>query len=248
MFTLWIIKLTTRPHDHISPIISQPWLESFILSLAAWCEKHNTLGEEKKKMDLPELLDFCYHSFLERGYDYLIWWLPVSEAELCVSAAAFYCSSYSKTALGPTNGRQCHSAQAAASHGAPLTQRLFCVTSISDSRNDSSVLEGGGRKKGKENGTVVGADCRSRAQSVCSQRCGMKSQKKTQRMWAELLQAPNSCSSSQAFYCAAAAARGKPPHHNKMEMRRKGEEMKAADLFVRFRGARIEEEKKNRNS
>lgn len=48
MFTLWIIKLTTRPRYHSSPIISQLWLGSFILSLAAWCEKHNALEEKKK--------------------------------------------------------------------------------------------------------------------------------------------------------------------------------------------------------
>lgn len=47
MFTLWIIKLTTRPHYHSSPIISQPWLGSFILLLAAWCEKHYALEKNK---------------------------------------------------------------------------------------------------------------------------------------------------------------------------------------------------------
>lgn len=41
---------------------------------------------------------------------------------------------------------QCHSARAIASHSVPLTQRLFCVTSISDSPNESSV-EGEKKKK-----------------------------------------------------------------------------------------------------
>lgn len=46
------------PLPHLT-IISQPWLESFILSLCAWCEKHNALGKKTRVLHLPELLGFC---------------------------------------------------------------------------------------------------------------------------------------------------------------------------------------------
>lgn len=94
----------------------------------------------------------------------------------------------------------------------------------------SHLLGGGGKKKQKKkNGTVVGTDCPSRAQSVCSLRCGMKSQRK-----------PKECELSFCRLAAAAAGalrpfiarqRGKPPYHNKMEMWWKGELTKAEGFF-----------------
>lgn len=108
----------------------------------------------------------------------------------------------------------------------PLTQRLFCVTSISDSPNESLVL-----KKGKKNGTVVSADCPSRTQSVCSLRCGMKLQKNPKECELSFCRLPTAAVAHRPFI---AWQQGKPPYHNKMEMRRKTEQRKAAEFLVVF--------------
>lgn len=88
-----------------------------------------------------------------------------------------------------------HGAHTVAQHG---SQRLYCVISISDSANESSVL--------KKNGTVVGADCPTRAQSVCSSRCGMKSQQKPKECELSFCRLPAAAALHRPFYCTAAAA------------------------------------------
>lgn len=83
-------------------------------------------------------------------------------------------------------------------------------------------------KKKKKNGTVVGSEYPSRAQSVCSLRCGMKSQRKPKECELSLCRLPAAAVAHRPFI---AWQQGKPPYHNKMEMRRKREQTKAAGLF-----------------
>lgn len=228
MFTLWIIKLTTRPHYHSSPIISQPWLGSFILSLAAWCEKHNALGKKQGFY----IFQSCWTSaisYLETDPDYLIWWLPVPEAKCSVSAATALLHPWRRSCSFPP-----------LSYGSSATVPMLLPHMVCHWHKGCSVsllfltalMSHRIWKKDKKNGTVVGADCPSRAQSVCSLRCGMKSQRKPKECELSFCRLPTAAAAHRPFI---AWQQGKPPYHNKMEMRRKREQTKAA-VFCTFTG------------
>lgn len=130
--------------------------------------------------------------------------------------------------LSPANAqKQCHSPHAVSSLGAPLTQRLLCVSSISHSPNESSVLKKKEKKTKKQMAlwSVLIALAEPR---VCSLRCGMKSQRKPKECELSFCRLPTAAVAHRTFI---AWQQGKPPYHNTVEMRRKREQTKAA-LFT----------------
>lgn len=89
-------------------------------------------------------------------------------------------------------------------------------------------------KKKAKNCSVVGVDCRNRAQSVCSQRCGVKSQRGRKECELSFCRLPTAAAAHRPFI-----ARQRGETSPQQEEKKGGEERK------RSSGSKIEKEKKS---
>lgn len=123
MFTLWIIELTTRPHYHSSPIINQPWRGSFY-SFTRPIDVKNTMLWGKKKLSF-----YIFQSWFQSYQLFGNWlWLSYLMASCPTSKVQLNPLAYSSSAVPiPLPHMVCH--------------RHKGCTSISDSRNESSLLK-----------------------------------------------------------------------------------------------------------
>lgn len=80
---------------------------------------------------------------------------------------------------------------------------------------------------------MVGVDCRNRAQSVCSQRCGVKSQRERKECELSFCRLPTAAAAHRPFI-----ARQRGETSPQQEEKKGGEERR------RNRGSKIEKEKK----